>query len=84
MTDSRDALKGYVPQLARQGDFGRILEGVGSQFGRKYACTRLEQQHQGRRGACMATLADRMHTATGLGARSINQQCGRGACALCL
>jgi len=39
---------------------------------------------QGRRGVCMATPADRMHTATGLGARSSNQQRDGGAYALCL
>jgi len=30
MTDSTDALQGYVPRLARHQDFGRIFEGVGS------------------------------------------------------
>ena len=40
---------------------------------------RTQVSKQGRRGVCMATPADRMHTATVLGARSSSQQCGRGA-----
>jgi len=35
-------------------------------------------------GLGMATPADRLHTATGLGARSSNQQRGRGVYASCL
>jgi len=54
ITDLMDALhwQGYVPRLARHEDFGRILEGCGSQLGRKRARTRLEQRHQARREAC--------------------------------
>jgi len=40
---------------------------------------RAPASEQGRRGAYMATPADRMHTATVLGARSSSQQRGRGA-----
>jgi len=40
---------------------------------------RAPASEQGRRGGCMATPADRMHTATVLGARSNSQQRGRGA-----
>ena len=44
----------------------------------------IHEQHQGRRGAYMATPADRMHTAAGLSARSSNQQRGRGVYVSCL
>ena len=45
ITDLTNALQGCVPRLAKHEDFGRIFEGGGSQFGRKRACTRLEQKH---------------------------------------
>jgi len=45
---------------------------------------RLEQTISGQARAYTATPADRMHTATGLGARSSNQQRGRSVYASCL
>jgi len=42
------------------------------------------KQHQDRQGAYMATPADRLHIATGLGARWSKHQRGRGVYASCL
>ena len=75
---------GYVPRLARHEDFGRIFEGVGSTSAESVHARDWSKRHQSRRGAYMATPADRMHTATGSGARWSNQQCGRGVYAWCL
>jgi len=77
-------MQGYVPRLARREDFGRIFEGVGSSSAESVHARDWCKRHQGRRGAYMATPADRMHTAPGLGARSSNQQRGRGVYASCL
>ena len=78
------SLKGYVPRLARHEDFGRIFEGVSSSSAESVHARDWSKQHQGRRGTYMATSADRMHTVTGLGARSSNQQGGRGVSESCL
>ena len=59
------SLQGYVPRLARHEDFGRIFEGVGSSSAESVHACDWSKHHQGRRGAYMATPADRMHTATG-------------------
>ena len=74
ITDSTDALHGYVPRLARRPDFGRIFEDVGSSSAESVHARDWSKQHQGRQGAYMAMPADQMHTDTGLGARSSNQQ----------
>jgi len=77
------SLKGYVPRLARHEDFGRIFEGVSSSSAESVHTHDWSKQHQGRQGAYMSTPADQLHTATGLGARSSNQQRGRGVYASC-
>jgi len=51
---------------------------------RQKACMHAIGANDIRRGAYMATPADRMHMATGLGARLSNQQRGRGVYASCL
>ena len=59
-------------------DFGRIFEGVSSSSAESVHAHDWSKRHQGRRGAYMATPADQLHTAAGLGARSSNQQRSRG------
>ena len=46
-------------------DFGRNFEGVSSSLAESMHAHDWSKRHQGRRGAYMATPADRLHTATG-------------------